>query len=44
MGDDEDEATNGHGHFHTIESIHDKTNEKPKYKRHEFLKYVFMPE
>ncbi|PAV70266.1 hypothetical protein WR25_24083 [Diploscapter pachys] len=38
MGDDEDEATNGHGHFHTIESIHDKTNEKPKYKRHEFLK------
>lgn len=40
MGEDEDEQTNGQCApiGHTFESAHEKVVEKPKYKRHEFLK------
>ncbi|CAD6196070.1 unnamed protein product [Caenorhabditis auriculariae] len=40
MGEDEDEQTNGQcPHIGlTFESAHEKAAEKPKYKRHEFLK------
>ncbi|CAB3397795.1 unnamed protein product [Caenorhabditis bovis] len=41
MGEDDDEQTNGqmaNMGLHGFESTHEKAAEKPKYKRHEFLK------
>lgn len=41
MGEDDDEQTNGQiaNLGAGFESAHEKAAEKPKYKRHEFLKY-----